>query len=91
MGQHSRQSHLGMFLREPYDDDTPLLFLSPDEGGVEWSWMDGPLGTKTLSSLPPLFSSLLAISGGWIGQLYEPRYAFILRDRRRRRRHRPSA
>ena len=87
MGQHSRQSYLGMFLREPYDDDTPL-FLSPDEGGVEWSWMDGPLGTKTLSSLP-LFSFFLAISGGWIGQLYEPRYAFILRDRRRR--HRPSA
>ena len=58
MGQHSRQSHLGMFLREPYDDDTtPLLFLSPDEGGVEWSWMDGPLGTKTLSFLSSLPSS----------------------------------
>ena len=81
MGQHSRQSHLGMFLREPYDDDTPL-FLSPDEGGVEWSWMDGPLGTKTLSFLPRHI---------WrVGQLYESRYAFILRYRRRHHHH-PSA
>ena len=90
MGQHSRQSHLGMFLREPYDDDIPL-FLSPDEGGVELDGV-GWMGHWALKRFPLFSSSLpsfLAISGGWIGQLYEPRYAFILRDRRRR--HRPSA
>ena len=47
-------------------------------------WMDGPLGTKTLS-----FPSL-SLHMWRVGQLYESRYAFILRDRRRHH-HQPSA